>query len=25
MLLSAPGVSVLEHPVYDIRLTGCRP
>ena len=24
MLLSAPGVSVLEHPVYDIRLTGCR-
>ncbi len=24
MLLSAPGVSMLEHPVYDIRLTGCR-
>jgi hypothetical protein len=25
MLLSAPGLSVLEHPVYDVRLTSCRP
>ncbi len=25
MLLSSPGLSMLEHPVYDIRLTACRP
>lgn len=25
MMLSAPGVSMLEHPVYDIRLTSCLP
>jgi hypothetical protein len=25
MLVSAPAVSMLEHPVYDIRLTGCTP
>jgi hypothetical protein len=24
MLLSSPSLSMLEHPVYDIRLTGCR-
>jgi len=24
MLLSAPSLSMLEHPVYDIRLIGCR-
>lgn len=24
MLLSAPSVSMLAHPIYDIRLTGCR-
>ena len=24
MLLSSPGVSVVEHPVYDLRLAGCR-
>jgi hypothetical protein len=24
MMLSAPGVSVIEHPVYDLRLAGCR-
>ena len=25
MLLSEPSVSMLEHPVYDIRPTACRP
>ncbi len=25
MLLSEPSLSMLEHPVYDIRLTGCLP
>jgi hypothetical protein len=25
MLLSDPAVSVIEHPVYDLRLIGCRP
>jgi hypothetical protein len=25
MILSAPGVSMLEHPVYDIHLTACVP
>ncbi len=25
MVLSSPGVSVIEHPVYDVRLAGCRP
>ncbi|MCW3474433.1 DUF2155 domain-containing protein [Limobrevibacterium gyesilva] len=25
MLASEPSVSMLEHPVYDIRLTSCRP
>lgn len=24
MFLSAPSVSMLEHPIYDIRLTACR-
>ena len=24
MLLSNPGLSMLEHPIYDIRLTACR-
>lgn len=24
MLLSSPSLSMLEHPVYDIQLTGCR-
>ena len=24
MLLSEPSVSIFEHPVYDIRLVGCR-
>ena len=24
MLLSAPSIAVIEHPVYDIRLAGCR-
>ncbi len=24
MLLSSPGVSVIEHPVYDLRLVACR-
>ena len=24
MLLSEPAVSIFEHPVYDIRLVGCR-
>lgn len=24
MLLSEPAVSILQHPVYDIRLVGCR-
>jgi hypothetical protein len=24
MLASTPSVSSLEHPVYDVRLTGCR-
>ena len=24
MLVSAPAVSIFEHPVYDIRLVGCR-
>lgn len=24
MLLSSPGASVVEHPVYDVRLVGCR-
>ncbi len=24
MLLSSPGVSVIEHPVYDLRLAACR-
>jgi hypothetical protein len=24
MLLSSPSLSMLEHPVYDIRLIGCR-
>lgn len=23
MLMSSPGVSVIEHPVYDLRLKGC--
>lgn len=23
MMLSSPGVSVIEHPVYDLRLKGC--
>jgi hypothetical protein len=25
MLVSAPAVSMLEHPVYDIRMIGCLP
>jgi hypothetical protein len=25
MLLSSPGLSMLEHPIYDIRLAACRP
>ena len=25
MLASAPSLSMLEHPVYDIRVAGCRP
>lgn len=25
MLLSAPGDSIIEHPVYDVRLAACRP
>lgn len=25
MLASAPSLSMLEHPVYDIRVSGCRP
>lgn len=25
MLMSSPGVSVIEHPVYDLRLAACRP
>jgi hypothetical protein len=25
MLASLPSVSMLEHPGYDIRVTGCRP
>ncbi len=25
MIASAPSVSMLEHPVYDVRVTGCRP
>ena len=24
MLLSAPSVSMLAHPIYDVRLSGCR-
>jgi hypothetical protein len=24
MLMSAPSVSIYEHPVYDIRVAGCR-
>jgi hypothetical protein len=24
MLMSVPGVSMLAHPIYDIRLAGCR-
>ncbi|MBV8578471.1 MAG: DUF2155 domain-containing protein [Acetobacteraceae bacterium] len=24
MFASAPSVSMLEHPIYDVRLTGCR-
>ena len=24
MLLSAPAVAVVEHPVYDVKLVGCR-
>ncbi len=24
MLLSEPGLSMLTHPIYDIRLAGCR-
>ena len=24
MLLSAPAVSIVEHPVYDVKLVGCR-
>ena len=24
MLVSAPPVSMLEHPIYDLRLAGCR-
>ena len=24
MLMSSPGVSVIEHPVYDLRLAACR-
>ncbi|MDR3524155.1 MAG: DUF2155 domain-containing protein [Acetobacteraceae bacterium] len=24
MLLSAPAVAVVEHPVYDVKLAGCR-
>jgi len=24
MLASAPAVSMLEHPIYDVRVTGCR-
>ena len=25
MVVSNPGLGVIEHPVYDLRLTGCRP
>ncbi len=25
MLLSDPAISVLEHPVYDVKLLGCKP
>lgn len=25
MLASAPSLSMLEHPVYDVRIAGCRP
>jgi hypothetical protein len=25
MFAASPAVSMLEHPIYDVRLLGCRP